>query len=326
MRDCGCCKRWMRATGTDKFDDFNVTILIHETLYTSSQVKLGTKVRIVAGSQSVTTDESTKGVYQQPVDVFVEQGTEEVRVELMDSSAKVVYAVKKLNIQNDILDPHSRGKEVVFSMKQACKTILNPKVKLTILMHDDASSMEQGVLQHLDVSPEASIMLRQQLHNLEVAERDGYSSADAGVTPGSPNLTPEPVSALDLLFTACSGPLEMFGSWGSRTGVWMAHRQPPKTKKHLLCCWKNKESCESNDQPQLEIDIMKILSVVPDPHPRRVEVFIVQYVEKHARKRVMFRRLDRSRDLWVEMLQTLIKAVHEQYDQEKKGRGHSKVH
>ena len=45
----------------------------------------------------------------------------------------------------------------------------------------------------------------------------------------------------------------------------------------------------------------QVLSVQPDP--ARSEVFIINYLEKNkVKQRLTFSRIDRSRDIWVEML------------------------
>jgi len=108
MRDCGCIKRWMRATGSDKFDDFELIINVHEATYTAASKskyvsKLTTAVRVTAGAQTVKTDDSSKGIFQQMLQIFIEQGTEYVLVELMDSRDRKVAGSLKLDIMSDIL-------------------------------------------------------------------------------------------------------------------------------------------------------------------------------------------------------------------------------
>merc|ERR1719261_620057 len=75
MRDCACIKRCLRCIGVDKFDDFEMMVLVHEALYTASAQKMSTLVRITAGGQTVSTDQNSKGNFQQPLTLFVEQGS-----------------------------------------------------------------------------------------------------------------------------------------------------------------------------------------------------------------------------------------------------------
>lgn len=315
----------MRATGTDAFDDFEATIIVHDTLFTSS-VRINTKVRITAGTHTVTTDESSKHVYQQPVMIFIEQGTQEVQVELLNTWDNKVLAVKTLNVMKDILDPKARGDATLYQMKQKSKTALNPKVRLTILLDVD-SQMEQGILKAMNVSPEANLVLRQQLHKeqLDQAERASTDAA-AGlarchrvskVPPSSSPIVGQEISELQLLMKACSGPLEKFGDWGRRSQVYVAVEGPPQRKKYILGIWATEADYEAGRKPSEEIDILKIASVAPDP--KRQEVFIVQYVDRNrARTRRNFRRLHRARDVWVEMLQALIKTTHDLKEEERK--------
>merc|ERR1719353_1500165 len=90
MRDCSCIKRCFRCLGIDKFDDFEMMVVVHEALYTSAATKMSTMVRITAGPQSVQTDPNSKGNFQQPLTVFVEQGSGHIQVDLLDSSKRVL--------------------------------------------------------------------------------------------------------------------------------------------------------------------------------------------------------------------------------------------
>lgn len=312
MRDCSCIKRCMRATGTDKFDDFELTLLVHEATYTASKLKVNTKVRVTAGDHSVSTDPNNKGVYQQAVQLFVEQGSDEVKVELMDADRNKPLAVKKLDIMKDILDPKIRDQERVYGMKQQSKTVLNPKIKLTLLTQSDGQ-MEQGLLQGIDVSPEANMMLRQQIQK----EKADGSGDDGGSGTASGNDQSDDV---ELLMKVCKGPLEKFGSWGRRSSIFVAIRGPPQQKKYTFGIWKSEAEYEKDIAPDMEIDLMKISSVLPDPAPKRNEVFVIQYVKDQMKERLTLRRIDRARDVWVEMLVVLIKTLHEQKEERKRAK------
>merc|ERR1719191_2060436 len=105
MRDCSCIKWCLRATGADSFNDFDMMILVHEALYTTNNRKLVTKVRITAGTQMVMTDPCKNGIFQQPLQIFVEQGTDKLVVELLDARDRKVLASLKLDVMSDILKP-----------------------------------------------------------------------------------------------------------------------------------------------------------------------------------------------------------------------------
>merc|ERR1719464_1415166 len=121
MRDCTCIKKWMRMTGSDKFDDFEMMMLVHEVQCTTSKSKLTTLVRVTAGMQVVETDESNKGIFQQPLSIFVEQGTDVVNIELLNYRDRKVLAGLKLDIMKDILDRKEGRHEQTMPMKQKNK-------------------------------------------------------------------------------------------------------------------------------------------------------------------------------------------------------------
>eukprot|EP00438_Fugacium_kawagutii_P015371 Skav225131 [mRNA] locus=scaffold1056:55793:56623:+ [translate_table: standard] len=78
---------------------------------------------------------------------------------------------------------------------------------------------------------------------------------------------------------------------------------PPDQKRYTLCIYKDESSCNKGGNPEVEVELLKVLSVQPDP--ARSEVFIINYLEKNTLKvkqRLTFSRIDRARDIWVEML------------------------
>lgn len=304
MRDCGCIKKWMRASGADKFDDFEIMVLVHEVQYTASKSKLATLVRVTAGLQTVETDGSNKGIFQQPLSVFVEQGTDCISVDLLNSRDRKVLATLKLDPVQDILQSKSGMTEKVIPMKQKSKGVLNPRIKLTVFL-DNESEAERGLLSGMDLGTEAAnLMLRQQIQKVE---KEATMRA-----PG------EAFSNLELLAKGCAGPLDIFGSWGNKQTVYVAVMTSEK-KKYQFGVWKDKGDFDRGSKANPEIDLLKIISVQPDPG--RAEVFVLNYVDdSKMKKRLTFRRIDRARDVWVDMFQLIIKMVHEQKELKRKGK------
>ena len=76
---------------------------------------------------------------------------------------------------------------------------------------------------------------------------------------------------------------------------------------------------QAKKAPTHEIDLLHIQSVQPDP--TRTNVFVVTYYNKDSKARVseklVFRRIDRARDVWVEMLQLLITKAHDAHKDKK---------
>mmetsp|Transcript_18093 Transcript_18093/g.52714 ORF Transcript_18093/g.52714 Transcript_18093/m.52714 type:complete len:348 (-) Transcript_18093:437-1480(-) len=300
MRDCSCIKRWMRATGADKFDDFELMVLVHEAMYTSTHKKLTTLVRVSAGMQVVETDESNKGLFQQPLSILVEQGTDVICLELIEKKGKKVLAALKLDIEKELLDQKDGMRQKVVSMKQKSKGVTNPRLKVTFALNTE-NEAEKGLLAGIDLGVQANMMLREQLQMAE----DGIEG--------------EPMSELDLLAKGCTGPVDMFGKWGSRDTVYISVKGPPEVKRYCLGVWKDRGDIGQSLKALHIIDLLKIVSVQPDPG--RNEVFVITFMTaEKTKKRLTFRRLDRSRETWVDMFQLLIKRIHDKKESERRHR------
>merc|ERR1719253_2138115 len=142
----------------------------------------------------------------------------------------------------------------------------------------------------------ADIMLRQQIVKAE---------AEAKQEAGS-----DQVSSMEVLKQACSGPLDRFEGLGGTVPVYVAVLGPPKVRRWTFGIWASKQEYEQKMRPQLEIDMLKITSVQADPG--RAMVFRLSYqTTLKVSQTVTFRRTDRARDVWVEMLQILITKAHE---------------
>merc|ERR1719409_1554855 len=72
LRDCTCLKRFLRFSGHDRFDDFELMMLVHEAMFERREAKLTTVVRVTAGLHSVRTDPNSNGIFQQPLHITVE--------------------------------------------------------------------------------------------------------------------------------------------------------------------------------------------------------------------------------------------------------------
>jgi len=303
LRNCRCCKKLLLATGTDTYKEFRVTILVHEAMFTVSKGKASTFVRVTAGDERVETDENNKGVYQQALDLFVEQGTESIEIELLDSS-KNLFAVLSLDPEKDILKAKEPCMEKIFNMKEKNKGVLNPRIKLTMQLELDAD-LEKSLFADFDtsqMSDKTELMLRTQLNKIKDEDADADGDGQT--------------SSLELLVMACAGPLEKFGSWGAKELIYVAIRGPPESRKYSLSLYANEKDHANGKKPFDQIEILKILSVQPDPD--RPEVFIIHFVGKDkVKQRTTFQRTDRGRDVWVEMLVMLVNAIREDKDARK---------
>eukprot|EP00434_Breviolum_minutum_P009635 symbB.v1.2.008484.t1/scaffold535.1/size190655/4 len=315
MRDCGCCKRCLRKTGIDTFDDFELLVVVHEALYTSGKAKSNVCVRITAGMQSAATSENSKGVFHESLSILVEQGTDVVVVELWDIRERRSLASMKFDPKKDLLHSDDLGREKVYHMKQKAKGLLNPRVRLSVHL-DTEEGMEKGLLQDVDMSRETDMMLRSQLQKAQANERARGSQQEESGKDGSG----KELSKVELFAKGCAGPLDQFGSWGRRESVWIAVRGPPDQKRYTLCIYKDESSCNKGGNPEVEVELLKVLSVQPDP--ARSEVFIINYLEKNkVKQRMTFSRIDRARDIWVEMLTLLITMIREEKEAKSRSSG-----
>jgi len=308
MRDCRCIKRLFRMTGVDAYDDFEMMILVHQVSFTSSS-KVDTYVKVRAGEHVVHTDPDPGGLFQQALCVFVEQGTQQVKFELMNTSDKVL-AELKMDVMKEILGGDS-GKpikvvEKMFVMKQKNKHVLNPRIKLTF-SPEGPGEEEKALLHGINASSETEWMLQQQL--AKVTEEQGSQS----IKPG------EQGSEIALLAKGCFGPLEQFGTLGSKHPIYVGVLGPPRRKKFSFHIWNSEREFQRDQPPNECIDLLRVSAVAPDPG--RPDVFLFSYIDKDKQpQKAMFNRIDRGRDVWVEMLQILVTKIHESYKEKKRGR------
>lgn len=289
-RDCGCLKRCFRVTGHDKFDDFEFLMLVHEAIFEHRGAKMTTVVRVTAGLHTVRTDPNSNGIFQQPLTIFVEQGTRQIVVDLMDTNGRVLASLC-LDPQDNILTPKNMSSEQVFNMKQNNKTIRNPKMKLSMVV-STGNDAELGLVS--GVRTDVDILVRQQLLKAkEVGKANNSGKSD------------EDLSEMEVLKEACCGPLEIFEGLGKTSSVHVAIVGPPTSRRYVLGIWDDKHDFESKRKAIEEVDLLKIQSVQADP--TRHHVFVVNYFDEgRVPQTLTFRRIDRARDVWVEILYLLV--------------------
>lgn len=293
IRDCLCIKRFLRLIGHDGFDDFECMILVHDATFDGKEMGK-TIVRVTAGSSIVQTDANSNGVFQQPLHIEVEQGTEEVIIDLMDNYSKVL-ATLSIDVLQGILKPTMLQPEMIYNMKQKGKGIRNPKIKLTMVVSEGGDE-EQGLLSGAhEMTADLDILVRQQLKK---AKQEGAGRGD------------EQLSEMEVLKQACTGPLELFEGLGKTHTIFAAVIGPPASRRWILGVWNAQKDFEEKKHAIMEIDLLKIQSVQPDP--ARHHVFVINcFDESRVRKALTFRRIDRARDVWVEILHLLVTKARE---------------
>jgi len=290
IRDCHCIKSCLRCIGTDRADDMELMFLVHEAIFTSKTEKLETYIRLTAGRETVQTDNHSHSVYQQSLTIFVEQGTEVIKVDLLDSKGKLL-ATLTFDLLTDIINNQASLSEKVHPMKSKSKYVGNPKVKLSIVLDDDDA--ETGLLRATQMTSETAWVVKQRLRTL-----------------GSrPSFKGQECNEMFLLQHVCSGALELFGGMGNSSNCYVGVLGPPRQRKFVLGIWPNQHEFEKDSKPMKQVDLLKVRSVQSDP--KRDNVFHIYYFDKdRVAQQMYFRRIDRTRNSWIEMLQLLIKMVH----------------
>jgi hypothetical protein len=299
-------------------------ILVHEAMFDCKEAKLVTVVKVSAGTQSVRTDANSNGIFQQPLHIDVEQGTEFVTLELLDMNSTVL-AELKLEVAKDLVARSLQPETIhVLRLTRQGKRadITNPKLKVTMVVGNDDRT-EEGLLSETHMSQEVDILVRQQLRK---AKEDRLAS-NAGTGSGDEEASPQ--SDLEVLKRAGAGPLEVFEGLGKTTSVYVAVLGPPETRRWILSVHQDVHDCACRKNPMLEVDLLKVESVQADP--TRHHVFVVNYYDQgRVRQTLTFRRMDRARDVWVEILHLLVQKARDAKDQKanlkaEMKRGHSMI-
>jgi len=205
-------------------------MLVHEAMFERKEVKLTTVVRVTAGLHSVRTDPNSNGIFQQPLHITVEQGTNQVYVDLMDTRGRVL-ATLTLETVEDILAEKKPRPEMVYPMKQRNKGVRNPKMKLTMVV-STGTDLEGGLI--AGVSSDVDILVRQQLRK---AKEEGKAPHGEGL------------SEMEVLKQACAGPLEIFEGLGKTSSVHVAILGPPISRRYVLGIWDDKHDFDAKKHP-----------------------------------------------------------------------------
>merc|ERR1719456_1735554 len=191
----------------------------------------------------------------------------------------------------DVLGPVDHRPEQMFTMKQKNKGARNPKIKLTMVVEKE-SDVEKALVP--GASSDLDDLVRMQLAKARAGGKLGVGDA----------------SEMDVLAQACSGPLELFEGLGKTSNVWVSVLGPPASRRWLLGIWADKYDFDHKRQPMQEIDLLRIQSVQADP--TRHHVFVLNYFDdSRVRQACTFRRMDRARDVWVEIIHILVQKVHD---------------
>merc|ERR1719440_1017996 len=224
-----------------------------------------------------------------------------------------VLATMSLDVSKDILSDPSGQQEVVFPMKKKVGEVNNVKIKLTLVAQDgsELDCAERGLIaqplsargrQSMHSSSNGTdVLVRQQLKKAEAESRKRQSKGKD---------CKDAVSDLDVLLQAACGPLEMFESLGKTRNVYVAASGPPHSRRWSLGVWNDMQDYQCGKPVMMDVDLLKVESVQGDPS--RHHVFLLKYFDADRVPQILtLRRIDRARDVWVEILHILVSKARE---------------
>jgi len=300
LRDCAVIKHFLLCIGHDAFDEFELMVLIHEAMFDHDKHEtLTTIVQVTSGAHTVARSPSKGSVFQQPLHITVEQGANHLVVRLLKAGNLKILATMKIFV-DEIMRGASLQPEMVYQMRQVGKTCLNPKIKLSMVA-SSADDVEQGLVRQSSMS-DVSILVRQQLKKAQM--KAGQEGA----------------SQMDVLKEACGGPLELFEGYGKIRKVYVAVIGVSTSAKWFLGIWRGQRDFADKTPTLQEVSLLKIQSIQEDP--KRSHVFVINFFNQrsHVRETLTFRSIDRSRDVWVEILHVLVLKAREQDKKQKEMR------
>jgi len=81
--------------------------------------------------------------------------------------------------------------------------------------------------------------------------------------------------------------------------------------------WPSEAEFQAGKDPQEKINLLRVLSVQSEP--TRPDVFVINFmVTRTQKQRLVMERIDRARDVWVEMLKICVDYCHERRARRKK--------
>jgi len=273
---------------------------------------LGTLVRLTADDQVTQTDVSYDKAFYEVFRLFIPQGTEEVVVELMDEDESTVYASLVLDPILDLrLGTDAPGfDEQELTMDELRDDMTRAKIVIGFFA-DDGDKRFDDIIARTDGGVDQATVE----HYLERARQSLESSGDDDEKAAP--------SQLEVSAWACTGPVVVWSQLGSRREAFLGVRGPPTTGDWQLGVWLDRESFEKGMDAFESINLLRVVAVQAEPS--RSDMFIVVYMLTRTQKqRLVCQRLDRSREVWVEMLKVVVQFVHEMRAKRLKHKKHTK--
>jgi hypothetical protein len=210
--------------------------------------------------------------------------------------------------KKDVLKGKSLGQKRTFAMKEVSKDVVEAKLAVTFKEYKETDEEEGLLVKELlvgvDDGMDAETKIMMQAH-LAKSQQDLIEDR----SDGSADLPPH-IQKMRLIAKGCSGAVQVVGSWGAKTEQYLAVEGPPKKKKFRLALWSNKSDFDKGNEPDKEIQLLRVRGVAP--HPQSDQAFVVSHFLTPERKEdLLVYSMDRNRQVWVESLSLLVKMVHE---------------
>jgi len=346
-------KMCLRCIGGSKFDDLWLTIVVHEVI---TEIRDSIAVRIRAGSYEVMTEYISPvagGTFQETLNLFVEADADEVVVEVLCTRglvAKTTFSVVK-----DVIKVGENGVfEKVFKLRPKMRGVQSATATLSLVATQEEDGVDY--YDPPDIFDDAWLVERQlerlkkemekeeghQVTEIQVLKKVCYGPLDIFDSLGERRhvfvavLDPRTKYAEQRLRTAGNAViapnaigLQIPTSQASERSSSSSRKQPrgesaeaiadaeARTKpKWRFAIWDSKAKWEACAIPTQEIDLLRISSVQDDPDQRNS--FVIKYFDESRQPQEMhFRRIERSRAIWVESLRNIISAAHEDKRQHK---------
>merc|ERR1719408_951171 len=72
-------------------------------------------------------------------------------------------------------------------------------------------------------------------------------------------------SEMEVLKTACSGPVEMFEHLGKTRHVYLSILGPPQSRRWVMGIWNDKSEMDNKQRAIKEVDLLRVQTVQADP-------------------------------------------------------------
>jgi len=253
--------------------------------------------------------QSNMNAFLQPVSIFIEQGCELLLFELVNRSGKQVLATLQLDPNDLVTGSEVMGfDERVYTMTPCHRGILQVRITLTVRSEEfeDSSPFMEMIHNIHEEDLGVGLMVQNELQAVYNKEH-GYASSHL--------VNEEEARHLDqfaLAIAACRGPVLLYGIWGRVENAFVAVVREPGQISFGI--WKDESSYQSGKRPRERINVLKVVSVQPETSSEDCFLLNVM-VARGVKKRYRFERVDRSRDVWVDLLTLVVDAVRRKRDE-----------